>query len=756
MHIELPEALTGVKARIVVALGALFPDDPRAQGAGRLRLPRAAPGRRAASIPTRQRAVWPSTGNYCRGGVAISRILGCRGVAVLPAGMSQERFDWLGQWVTAPEDIVRTPGTESNVKEIYDTCAELARDPANEIVNQFSEFGNYLAHWRCTGPALEKIFLALRGHPRAARLAGFVSASGSAGTLAAGDYLKAQHGTKIAVVEAVECPTLLNNGYGEHNIQGIGDKHVPLIHNVMNTDLVIGISDQATDGLNAVFNTDVGPRLPRAPARPAAQTLARALGHFGLSSIANMLGAIKMAKHLRPRPRRRHRHRGHRRPRDVPQRARALPAAPPQPGRHDDELAAELVGRHLLGADTEHVLDATQRERERIFNLGYFTWVEQQGIALADFDRRKSQDFWHGPAGPGAAVGRDDHGLQSRQRHGWPPHDHAEQERRRMSKRPLVTPYQQLREETLARDRGLREKVMSLEEAAKLVSDGDHVALGGCHLSRTPHRHDLGADPRAQARTSPFPAPSPPPRATCCSPPASSKHVVTSWFSQGLIWGVSKVMRHYTENKLAVFEEWSHMSMGLRYRAGAMGIPFMPSRTMLGSDVGERLGDSLKTMTCPFTGEELALLPALNPDCGADPRAALRRVRQRPARRPAVHGSRHRHGRQAGHHDDRAHRLQRADPPHARPDAHPLLHGRGRGRGADGLRAARVLRRLRAVLLAPRRLRARHHQGPDQGRRKEYLERYYYEPKSWPDYLAKLGMDAVLDACRRGRSVHND
>ena len=106
--------------------------------------------------------MWPSTGNYCRGGVAISRILGCRGVAVLPEGMSQERFDWLGQWVTAPEDIVRTPGTESNVKEIYDTCAELARDPANEIVNQFSEFGNYLAHWRCTGPALEAIFLALR------------------------------------------------------------------------------------------------------------------------------------------------------------------------------------------------------------------------------------------------------------------------------------------------------------------------------------------------------------------------------------------------------------------------------------------------------------------------------------------------------------------------------------------------------------------------------------------------------------------
>ena len=126
--------------------------------------------------------------------------------------MSRERFDWLAGWVATPGDIVRTPGTESNVKEIYDKCAELARDPDNEIVNQFSEFGNYLAHWRCTGPALERIFETLRDTSPDLRLAGFVSASGSAGTLAAGDYLKARHGTKIAVVEAVECPTLLNNG----------------------------------------------------------------------------------------------------------------------------------------------------------------------------------------------------------------------------------------------------------------------------------------------------------------------------------------------------------------------------------------------------------------------------------------------------------------------------------------------------------------------------------------------------------------
>jgi cysteine synthase len=393
-HIELPEALTGVKARIVVALGCLFPmiRAHKVLAAYACLAPRLVSGR---FDPVRQRAVWPSTGNYCRGGVAISRILGCRGVAVLPEGMSQERFDWLNQWVSEPSDIVRTPGTESNVKEIYDACAELARDPANAILNQFSEFGNYLGHWRCTGPALESVFLALAAKAPDLRLAGYISASGSAGTLAAGDYLKAKHGTRIAVVEAVECPTLLMNGYGEHNIQGIGDKHVPLIHNVMNTDLVIGISDQATDGLNAVFNTDVG-RDYLARRLGVASSLLGALDRFGLSSIANVLGAIKMAKHLDLGPD------------DVivtvatdghemyaSELVRYLTRRH-NSGELTPEVAAEIVGRHLLGADTEHVLDATPRERERIFNLGYFTWVEQQGIALADFDRRKSQDFWRG------------------------------------------------------------------------------------------------------------------------------------------------------------------------------------------------------------------------------------------------------------------------------------------------------------------------------------------------------------------------
>jgi cysteine synthase len=394
VHVELPEALTGVKARIVVAIGGLFPmiGAHKVLAAYSCLAPRLVSGR---FDPTRQRAIWPSTGNYCRGGVAISRILGCRGVAVLPAGMSQERFDWLEKWVGEPGDIIRTPGTESNVKEIYDTCAELARDPENDIVNQFSEFSNYLGHWRCTGSALEKIFQSLAVKARDLKLAAYVSASGSAGTLAAGDYLKEKHGTKIAVIEAVECPTLLMNGYGEHNIQGIGDKHIPLIHNIMNTDVVIGISDKATDGLNAVFNTDVGCDY-LARRLDVSADLIRQLRLFGLSSIANVLGAIKLAKHY-----------------DLGSDSVIMTVATDpasmyvsevrryltrrhNAGEMTSELAAELVGEHLLGAGTEYVLDANHRERERIFNLGYFTWIEQQGIKLSDFDRRKSQDFWRG------------------------------------------------------------------------------------------------------------------------------------------------------------------------------------------------------------------------------------------------------------------------------------------------------------------------------------------------------------------------
>src|SRR5262249_35973193 len=223
-HLILPPELTGIRSQIVIVLGCRFPliGAHKVLAAYGCLVPRLVTGR---FDPAHHKAVWPSTGNYCRGGIAISRILACRGIAVLPAGMSQERFEWLQAWVTRPEDIIRTPGSESNVKEIYDKCAELARDPTNVILNQFAEFGNYVAHYTCTGPALARLTDELQRRRPSLRPEAFVAASGSAGTLAAGDYLKELYGVRIVAVEASECPTLLRNGFGEHSIQGIGDKH---------------------------------------------------------------------------------------------------------------------------------------------------------------------------------------------------------------------------------------------------------------------------------------------------------------------------------------------------------------------------------------------------------------------------------------------------------------------------------------------------------------------------------------------------
>jgi cysteine synthase len=342
--------------------------------------------------PERHRAVWPSTGNYCRGGIAISRILNCRGIAVLPEGMSKERFDWLGVWTQRPEDIVRTPGSESNVKEIYDKCADFARDPSNVILNQFAEFGNYIVHHVCTGPALAQVFVAARATRPDLRLAAFVAASGSAGTLAAGDYLKAEFGTRIVAVEASECPTLLRNGFGEHSIQGIGDKHVPLIHNVMNTDIVVGVSDRSTAALDLLFNSATGLSYLTGR-RHIDPELLTGLKLIGVSGIANLVAAIKTAKRL-----------------DFGEDDAIVTVATDNaelygserqkflaahyPDGFDTIRAGEVFGQHLLGIADNDVLELTHHERSRIFNLGYYTWVEQQGVPLATFERRRSEGFW--------------------------------------------------------------------------------------------------------------------------------------------------------------------------------------------------------------------------------------------------------------------------------------------------------------------------------------------------------------------------
>ncbi len=391
VYADLPGELTGVDAHIVVAIGDLFPmiRAHKVLAAYGCLAPRVITGQ---FDPTANRAIWPSTGNYCRGGVAISRLMQCRGVAVLPEGMSRERFAWLEDWVADPGDIIRTPGTESNVKEIYDKCAELSLDPANVIFNQFAEFGNHLIHYACTGPALARVFESMRAGDPALRLRAFVSASGSAGTLGAGDHLKDAYAAEIVAVEALECPTMLYNGFGEHNIQGIGDKHIPLIHNVMNTDIVTAVSDGATDHLGVLFSTPAGLDYLRSRRRVPEPAL-HVLSSFGLSSICNILAAVKTAKYLGLGSQ------------DVvmtvatdgagmygSERDRVL--ARDYPAGFDEAHAAEAFGRWMLGAGTDHLLETSLRDRERIFDLGYYTWVEQQGVGLADFTARRAQAYW--------------------------------------------------------------------------------------------------------------------------------------------------------------------------------------------------------------------------------------------------------------------------------------------------------------------------------------------------------------------------
>ena len=394
-YLLLPKELTGVDAQIAVALGNRFPmiGSHKVLPAYACLVTRIVTGQ---FDPSQHRAIWPSTGNYCRGGVAVSRILGVRGVAVLPEGMSAERFDWLQNWVGNSQDIIRTAGSESNVKEIYDKCNELEADSINVILNQFSEFANYLAHVGCTGPALEKVFLDLKKANPDLELAAFVSGTGSAGTLGAGDYLKREQSTKIVAVEPIECPTMLYNGYGAHNIQGIGDKHIPLIQNVMNSDVVAGVSDASCDALDVLFNSDVG-REYLAKRRGLDPGLVAQLENFGLSGIANTLAAIKTARYFELTEN------------DVivtvatdgavlyeSERQKAI--ARDFPNGFDAVSAGEVFGQHLAGLDGDHYLELSHRDRNRIFNLGYFTWVEQQGIALEDFDCRRNQSFWRGLA----------------------------------------------------------------------------------------------------------------------------------------------------------------------------------------------------------------------------------------------------------------------------------------------------------------------------------------------------------------------
>ena len=318
----------------------------------------------------------------------------------------------------------------------------------------------------------------------------------------------------------------------------------------------------------------------------------------------------------------------------------------------------------------------------------------------------------------------------------------------------MVKDYRTLRRATHARDRGLREKVMSLEQAALLVNDGEHVGIGGCTLSRTPMAM-IWALIRARRKNLTVSRSITSTEGDLLLAAGVSRHVITSWFSQGIVWGISKVMRHYTEHKLARFEEWSHMSIGLRYRAGAMGVPFLPSRSMLGSDVAKQLGGAIKNMVCPFSGELLALLPALNPDvalihvqrCDAYGNAQLDGLQfmdidmAMAANRVILTTERIVSNEQI-----------RRSPDHTRI---PFFAVDAVVEAPIGCAPHECYGVYEPFFKSLDAYAAEIAREPIAGCQR-YLERYYYAPKSWADYLELLGMEEVLDACRRGRSVHND
>ena len=380
--LELPSSLTGTPARIIAMVGKWFPTGAHKVGAAfSCLVPRLVTGQ---YDPTTQKAVWPSTGNYCRGGAYDSALLGCQSIAILPEGMSKERFEWLSK---IAGEVIATPGTESNVKEIFDKCWELRKSGQDLMIfNQFEEFGNYLWHYEVTGHAIEDALHQVMGPNDQFR--GVALTTGSAGTIACGDYLKQKFpNSKICASEALQCPTLLDNGFGAHRIEGIGDKHVPWIHNIKNTDMVVAIDDMSVVNVMRLFNEPAGQEYLRSKGVPA--EIVSQLNLLGFSGIANMLSAIKMAKYYEMTEN------------DVLvvvfTDSMELYATRIEEYRKDfgpftASNAAEAFARDLFGESTDHLIELTYAERKRVHNLKYYTWVEQQGRSYEEI-----QAQWYEP-----------------------------------------------------------------------------------------------------------------------------------------------------------------------------------------------------------------------------------------------------------------------------------------------------------------------------------------------------------------------
>lgn len=383
--LEIPNEITGVKAKIIGLVGKYFPTGAHKVGAsyGCL-VPYLITGK---FNPEYHKAVWPSTGNYCRGGVFNSRLLSVNGVAILPEEMSKERFNWLKDMGA---EIYATPGCESNVKEIYDKCHELENKSDEYVIfNQFDQFGNSVWHYTVTGSTIEKLFYQLKKENQ--RLSGYVSATGSAGTIGAGDYLREVFPQiKIVASEALQCPTLLMNGYGGHRIEGIGDKHIPWIHNVKNTDCVASINDEDPLKILRLFNEAEGQKYLNQIGVDKKEI--SKLPQLGISGISNMISAIKLAKYYEMNEN------------DII--FTIFTDSVELYYSRLDEMNKEWGNYSLHQAELDwysilkrqgidYFAELSYQEKKRIHNLKYFTWVEQQGKTVEELNAQwYNEKYW--------------------------------------------------------------------------------------------------------------------------------------------------------------------------------------------------------------------------------------------------------------------------------------------------------------------------------------------------------------------------
>jgi cysteine synthase len=378
--VVMPRALMGVDANIVVMLGTGFPSGSHKVGPAYSTLMEGIVD--GEIVPGKHTILGPSTGNFGIGTAYVSKLLGFRAIIIMPDSMSRERYERIKRY---GGELDLTPGSESDVILTLERTRELMKNPCNKALAQFELFPNYRFHRHVTGnSAIEAVNGVGNG-----RIAAFTSAPGSAGTLAAGDQIKAMfRDAKIAALEPYECSTLANGGRGQHRIEGIGDKMCTLIHNVLQTDFVILIKDEETvqgikiihDGLDSLVKVGVDPDV--------------ALGlrdFFGPSGICNILGAIKLAKHLRLGPD-----------------DNVVTVATDGFDRYNSVLEG-MNGRYLelgpkvldrwtrdvfLGAADDHVFDFRKPAvKERLFAQKENDWMKF-GYSKEFLDSMRSQAFW--------------------------------------------------------------------------------------------------------------------------------------------------------------------------------------------------------------------------------------------------------------------------------------------------------------------------------------------------------------------------